>query len=102
MYFIIGVEHEWMKCFTAFTKFLRERTFETAQMDLRKLLQVNFLQNEKQVHMVCQKVGQILQFFCPPASSFVCVKFTEPVDAILARLKAEVPFSKCFISGTWL
>uniref|UniRef100_A0A915C7J6 GW182 middle domain-containing protein n=2 Tax=Parascaris univalens TaxID=6257 RepID=A0A915C7J6_PARUN len=48
--------------------------------------------NEKQVHMVCQKVGQILQFFCPPASSFVCVKFTEPVDAILARLKAEVPF----------
>ncbi|VDK44125.1 unnamed protein product [Anisakis simplex] len=48
--------------------------------------------HEKQVHMVCHKVGQILQFVYPPHSSCVCVKFADPVEAIVARLKAEVPF----------
>lgn len=48
--------------------------------------------NEKQVQMLCQKVGQILHIFSPPGSSFVCVKFAEPVEAVVSRLKAEVHY----------
>ncbi|MFH4975469.1 hypothetical protein AB6A40_002178 [Gnathostoma spinigerum] len=48
--------------------------------------------NEKQLRMVCQKVGQVLQYFYPPGSSCACVKFADPVDAVVQRLKAEIHF----------
>lgn len=51
-------------------------------------------QNEKQVQMLCHKVGQVAQAFCPHGAPFVCAKFVEPVEEIIRRLKAEAPFCK--------
>ncbi|KAM3716526.1 30S ribosomal protein [Dirofilaria immitis] len=48
--------------------------------------------NEKQVQMLCQKVGQVVQAFCPHGAPFLCVKFVEPAEEIMRRLKTEAPF----------
>uniref|UniRef100_A0A8R1XZ55 GW182 middle domain-containing protein n=1 Tax=Onchocerca volvulus TaxID=6282 RepID=A0A8R1XZ55_ONCVO len=48
--------------------------------------------NEKQVQMLCQKVGQVVHAFCPHGAPFLCVKFIEPAEEIMRRLKAEAPF----------
>uniref|UniRef100_A0A915PRI4 GW182 middle domain-containing protein n=1 Tax=Setaria digitata TaxID=48799 RepID=A0A915PRI4_9BILA len=48
--------------------------------------------NEKQVQLLCQKVGQIVHAFCPHGAPFLCVKFIEPAEEIIRRLKAEAPF----------
>ncbi|EJD76668.1 hypothetical protein LOAG_16430 [Loa loa] len=48
--------------------------------------------NEKQVQMLCQKVGQIVHAFCPHGAPFLCVKFIEPAEEIIRRLKTEAPF----------
>uniref|UniRef100_A0A158Q8X9 M_domain domain-containing protein n=1 Tax=Elaeophora elaphi TaxID=1147741 RepID=A0A158Q8X9_9BILA len=48
--------------------------------------------NEKQVQMLCQKVGQVVHAFCPHGAPFLCVKFMEPAEEIIRRLKAEAPF----------
>ncbi len=51
-------------------------------------------QNEKQIQMLCQKVGQVVHAFCPHGAPFLCVKFMEPAEEIIRRMKTEAPFCK--------
>ncbi|VDN02386.1 unnamed protein product [Thelazia callipaeda] len=48
--------------------------------------------NEKQVQMLCQKVGQILHVFCPQGAPFMCIRFIEPAEEVIRRLRTEAPF----------
>lgn len=48
--------------------------------------------NEKQIQMLCQKVGQVVHAFCPHGAPFLCVKFMEPAEEIIRRMKTEAPF----------
>ena len=50
-------------------------------------------QNEQQIQMLAQKLGKLVRFFTPPAGgAFWGLKFVEPAETIVERMKAEAPY----------
>uniref|UniRef100_A0A0N5AB40 Protein Gawky n=1 Tax=Syphacia muris TaxID=451379 RepID=A0A0N5AB40_9BILA len=61
--------------------------------NLRWILIQSHGQSEQQIQMLAQKAGKLVQYFCPPAGgAFWGLKFMEPAEAVVERMKAEVPF----------
>lgn len=49
--------------------------------------------NEQQIQMLAQKAGKLVHCFCPQAGgAFWVLKFAEPAETVVERIKAEVPY----------